>query len=60
MDDGVKREESKAEREQVVVKRRTSGAGSVLDKIKVERCELEQKTMDTKKSPSAALVREDA
>ena len=42
MDDGVKREEAKAEgKVVVVVKRRSSGAGSVLDKIKVERCELE-------------------
>lgn len=41
MEDGVKREEAKGEGKQVVVKRRSTGAGSVLDKIKVERCELE-------------------
>ena len=59
-DEAVKLVEVKAERDVVVVKRRSSGAGSVMEKIKVQRCELEQKTMETKKSPSAALVREDA
>lgn len=41
MEDLGKREEAKAEGKQVVVKRRSNGAGSVLEKIKVERCELE-------------------
>ena len=59
-DEGGKPVEAKAERDVVVVKRRSSGAGSVMEKIKVQRCELEQKVMETKKSPSATLVREDA
>ena len=40
-DEAVKLVEVKAERDVVVVKRRSSGAGSVMEKIKVQRCELE-------------------